>query len=146
MIAREKGYHGSTYLAATVTGKERVDTQFDKAGDLVREVAGAGQDIRLDYDRKSDTSATVEASRNFANKLWNATRFALRRIDPSREAGNVVDIATRPFADRWIIAPGNTAARERLQNRALEQGVLRSGHALEVALGIGSAARGRVVE
>ena len=25
---------------------------------LVREVAGAGQDIRLDYDRKKDTSAT----------------------------------------------------------------------------------------
>jgi valyl-tRNA synthetase len=44
---------------------------------LVREVAGAGQDIRLDYDRKSDTSATVESARNFANKLWNATRFAL---------------------------------------------------------------------
>ena len=48
---------------------------------LVREVAGAGQDIRLDYDRKSDTSATVEASRNFANKLWNATRFALMNLD-----------------------------------------------------------------
>jgi valyl-tRNA synthetase len=47
---------------------------------LVREVAGAGQDIRLDYDRKSDTSATVEASRNFANKLWNATRFALMNL------------------------------------------------------------------
>jgi len=47
---------------------------------LVREVAGAGQDIRLDYDRKSDTSATVEAARNFANKLWNATRFALMNL------------------------------------------------------------------
>jgi valyl-tRNA synthetase len=47
---------------------------------LVREVAGAGQDIRLDYDRKKDTSATVEASRNFANKLWNATRFALMNL------------------------------------------------------------------
>ena len=44
---------------------------------LVREVAGAGQDIRLDYDRASGSSATVEGARNFANKLWNATRFAL---------------------------------------------------------------------
>ena len=41
---------------------------------LVREVAGAGQDIRLDYDRNADTSATVEASRNFANKLWKIGR------------------------------------------------------------------------
>lgn len=52
---------------------------------LVREVAGAGQDIRLDYDRKSDTSATVEASRNFANKLWNATRFALMNLGAKRQ-------------------------------------------------------------
>jgi len=47
---------------------------------LVREVAGAGQDIRLDYDRSTGSSATVEAARNFANKLWNATRFALLNL------------------------------------------------------------------
>ena len=35
VISREKGYHGSTYLAATVTGKERFKTRFDKASDLV---------------------------------------------------------------------------------------------------------------
>lgn len=36
IIAREKGYHGSTFLAATVTGKERFETQFEKVDDLVR--------------------------------------------------------------------------------------------------------------
>jgi adenosylmethionine-8-amino-7-oxononanoate aminotransferase len=36
VIGRDKGYHGSTYLAATVTGKERFETQFDKADDMVR--------------------------------------------------------------------------------------------------------------
>ena len=35
VIAREKGYHGSTYLASTVTGKERFKTKFDNA-DIVR--------------------------------------------------------------------------------------------------------------
>ena len=50
---------------------------------LIREVAGAGQDIRLDFDRKKDTSSTVEASRNFANKLWNATKFCLLYTSPS---------------------------------------------------------------
>ena len=35
VIGRERGYHGSTYLAATVTGKERFKTRFDKADDLV---------------------------------------------------------------------------------------------------------------
>jgi valyl-tRNA synthetase len=48
---------------------------------LVKEVAGAGQDIRLEYDRKKDESASIEASRNFANKLWNAARFVMMNLD-----------------------------------------------------------------
>ncbi|MEB3360817.1 MAG: class I tRNA ligase family protein, partial [Synechococcaceae cyanobacterium] len=91
---------------------------------LVREVAGAGQDIRLDYDRKSDTSATVEASRNFANKLWNATRFALMNLGGETPASLGEPFAAdlehegRPLqlADRWILSRlarvnGETAER-----------------------------------
>ncbi|MFM9109854.1 MAG: valine--tRNA ligase [Prochlorococcaceae cyanobacterium] len=72
---------------------------------LVREVAGAGQDIRLDYDRNSDTSATVEATRNFATKLWNATRFALMNLDGETPAslGNPV-AAELESEDRWILS------------------------------------------
>ena len=72
---------------------------------LVREVAGAGQDIRLDYDRKKDTSATVEASRNFANKLWNATRFALMNLggETPAQLGDP-DPKTLQLADRWILS------------------------------------------
>jgi len=36
VIGRDKGYHGSTYMAASVTGKEREVSILDKAGDLVR--------------------------------------------------------------------------------------------------------------
>jgi valyl-tRNA synthetase len=84
---------------------------------LVREVAGAGQDIRLDYDRKSDTSATVEASRNFANKLWNATRFALMNLGGETPASlGEPDPAALQLADRWILSRlarinGETAER-----------------------------------
>jgi len=35
VIAREKGYHGSTYLASTVSGKERDKTSFDVESRLV---------------------------------------------------------------------------------------------------------------
>ena len=35
VIAREKGYHGSTYLSATMSGKERDLSCFDTARDLV---------------------------------------------------------------------------------------------------------------
>lgn len=72
---------------------------------LVREVAGAGQDIRLDYERKSDTSGTVEASRNFANKLWNATRFALMNLGGETPASlGKPDPAALQLADRWILS------------------------------------------
>jgi len=72
---------------------------------LVREVAGAGQDIRLDYDRESDTSATVESSRNFANKLWNATRFALMNLGGETPASlGEPDVAELDSEDRWILS------------------------------------------
>ncbi|MCS5690848.1 valine--tRNA ligase [Cyanobium sp. FGCU-6] len=72
---------------------------------LVREVAGAGQDIRLDYDRGSDTSATVEATRNFANKLWNATRFALMNLGGETPASlGEPHPAALQLPDRWILS------------------------------------------
>ncbi|WP_448564098.1 valine--tRNA ligase [Trichothermofontia sp.] len=72
---------------------------------LVREVAGAGQDIRLEYDRKTDESASVEASRNFTNKLWNAARFVLMNLDGKTPAQlgtpRPVDLE---LSDRWVLS------------------------------------------
>ncbi|MCP9771203.1 valine--tRNA ligase [Synechococcus sp. Tobar12-5m-g] len=84
---------------------------------LVREVAGAGQDIRLDYDRASGNSATVEGARNFANKLWNATRFALINLGGETPASlGEPDPEALTLADRWILTRlarvnGETAER-----------------------------------
>jgi valyl-tRNA synthetase len=72
---------------------------------LIREVAGAGQDIRLEYDRKTDESASVEASRNFTNKLWNAARFVMMNLE-----GKTPQQLGEPAAeelelsDRWILS------------------------------------------
>ena len=49
-----------------------------------------------------NTSSKFDLGRNFANKLWNATRFALNRI--SAEPVENVDLANRPFIDKWIFA------------------------------------------
>ena len=49
-----------------------------------------------------NTSSKFDLGRNFANKLWNATRFALNRIDEELVAN--IDLANRPFIDKWIFA------------------------------------------
>ncbi len=86
---------------------------------LVREVAGAGQDIRLDYDRNDGSSATVEAARNFANKLWNATRFALMNLGGETPAslGEPAPEALQ-LADRWILSRLERVKRETAERYA----------------------------
>ena len=75
---------------------------------LIREVAGAGQDIRLDFDRKKDTSSTVEASRNFANKLWNATKFVLiNKTSNNNDSLNESDELSLELCDKWILSKLN---------------------------------------
>jgi valyl-tRNA synthetase len=96
---------------------------------LIREVAGAGQDIRLDYNRETDESGSVEASRNFANKLWNASRFVLMNLDGQSPAQlGTPNIAELEFADRWILTRYQRVA---LQTRSSIE-----------AYGLGEAAKG----
>ncbi|MDG2991617.1 valine--tRNA ligase [Candidatus Synechococcus calcipolaris G9] len=76
---------------------------------LVKEVVGAGQDIRIEYNRKTDESITVEAARNFANKLWNASRFVIMNLGGQTPAqlGLIRDIPATmnlELGDRWILS------------------------------------------
>jgi valyl-tRNA synthetase len=60
-----------------------------------------GIDLRLDEQK-------VEDARNFANKLWNATRFALRPITAAEIAmdgeGPARPTGALALADRWILS------------------------------------------
>ncbi len=61
--------------------------------------SGTGQDQRL-WEEK------VEAGRNFANKLWNVTRFVVMQLDGSAEI-EVPSLSGRdelPVEDRWILS------------------------------------------
>ncbi|HEV2107997.1 MAG TPA: valine--tRNA ligase [Thermomicrobiales bacterium] len=70
--------------------------------------AAPGNDMRLSLQR-------VESARNFANKLWNATRFALRWFERSPialdEEGPVRPEPTA-LADRWILSRLDTVNAE----------------------------------
>jgi valyl-tRNA synthetase len=80
---------------------------------LIREVIGAGQDIRIQYNRKTDESESVEASRNFTNKLWNAARFVMMNLEEKTPAqlGNP-NLADLEVADRWILSRFHQTAQQ----------------------------------
>ena len=72
---------------------------------LITKVVGAGQNISFDYDRKKQESASVEASRNFANKLWNASRFVMMNLKgktPQELKQPVTE--NLELCDRWILS------------------------------------------
>ena len=79
---------------------------------LIREVAGAGQDIRLAYNRKTDESESVEASRNFTNKLWNASRFVMMNLDGQTPEQLGEPIENLELADRWILSRFNQTVQQ----------------------------------
>ncbi|MBW4484702.1 MAG: valine--tRNA ligase [Tildeniella torsiva UHER 1998/13D] len=75
---------------------------------LIREVTGAGQDIRLEYDRNTDESVSVEAARNFTNKLWNASRFVMMNLGGQSPVELGVPATEQlELADRWILSRYN---------------------------------------
>ena len=74
---------------------------------LVREVVGAGQDIRIQYNRKTDESESVEASRNFTNKIWNAARFVMMNFDSELKLDSSIAApatVSLEVADKWILS------------------------------------------
>jgi valyl-tRNA synthetase len=64
-----------------------------------------GNDIRYKGEEK------LEAARNFANKIWNAARFAIMNLDGEKDAS-----APKSAADRWILSRMNTMIGEIAQH------------------------------
>lgn len=63
-----------------------------------------GQDLRFRFEK-------VEQARNFANKIWNASRFALMNLEGF--AASDIDISGKlGTADRWILHRLNETVRE----------------------------------
>jgi valyl-tRNA synthetase len=67
-----------------------------------------GNDLRFSTEK-------VEAGRNFANKIWNATRFVLMNFDENIDF-NRIDRAKFTTADKWILSRANIIAREVTEN------------------------------
>ncbi len=62
-----------------------------------------GQDIKISDER-------FEYGRNFANKIWNASRFVLMNLEGVDN--NEIDFNTLTIADKWILDKLNSVAKE----------------------------------
>lgn len=62
-----------------------------------------GQDIKISDER-------FEYGRNFANKIWNASRFVLMNLDGVDN--NDIDFSKLTIADKWILDKLNSVAKE----------------------------------
>lgn len=67
-----------------------------------------GNDLRFSDEK-------LEASRNFANKIWNAFRFVMLNFDENVDFSKV-DPGRYTIADKWILSRINTIAREVTEN------------------------------
>lgn len=66
-----------------------------------------GNDMRFYWER-------VEASRNFANKIWNASRFIMMNMEQADDVQVTLSDLTQ--ADRWILSKVNTLTKEVTEN------------------------------
>ncbi|MCD7833696.1 MAG: valine--tRNA ligase [Lachnospiraceae bacterium] len=74
-----------------------------------------GNDMRFYMER-------VESSRNFANKVWNASRFIMMNLDKATEADDAAEIPAQmelselTGADKWILSKVNDLAKDVTDN------------------------------
>ncbi|WP_027714419.1 valine--tRNA ligase [Desulfuromonas sp. TF] len=67
--------------------------------------AAMGRDIKLSTER-------IAGYRNFANKLWNASRFALMNLEDFNPEKVDLDKLELTLADRWILSRLSETAKE----------------------------------
>ncbi len=66
-----------------------------------------GNDMRFYIER-------VEAGRNFANKMWNASRFAMMNLDI--EENKLPDVSELQLEDKWILSRLNSVIKSVTEN------------------------------
>jgi valyl-tRNA synthetase len=67
-----------------------------------------GNDMRFYWER-------VEACRNFANKVWNASRFIMMNLEKAEITGTINE-KLLTVADKWILSKVNALVKEATEN------------------------------
>ncbi len=77
---------------------KKMTSSFGLASGQAKPTASGG-----DAPLARNTSEKFDYGRNFANKLWNATRFALAKLEEADES-QASDAAQMNLADKWILS------------------------------------------
>jgi valyl-tRNA synthetase len=67
--------------------------------------AAQGRDIKMSTER-------IEGYRNFANKIWNASRFVMMNLEEDFAPSAELLTPNSSLADRWILSRLNTVTKE----------------------------------
>jgi len=105
LIRDEKGQKMSKSKGNTIDPVEIIDKYGSDAlrFTLTSLVTYGGQDIKVSDER-------FEYGRNFANKIWNASRFVLMNLEGVDD--NLIDMSNLTVADKWILHRYNETVNE----------------------------------
>jgi len=115
--------HGRPMKKSLGNGVDPLDIIESHGADALRytlaSMATETQDIRLpvikDKQSGKNTSPRFDIGRNFANKIWNATRFILSNIESAEAPSTtqIIQIAKNgQTADQWILSQLNETIRK----------------------------------
>ena len=108
LVRDEQGRKMSKSLGNGIDPLEIIDKYGADALRLTLVTGNApGNDMRFSEKK-------IIASRNFANKVWNASRFMLMNIEKA-DLGNVT-LADLTPADKWILSKANTLVKDVTEN------------------------------
>ena len=108
LVRDEQGRKMSKSLGNGIDPLEIIDQYGADALRLTLVTGNApGNDMRFYWER-------VESSRNFANKVWNASRFMLMNIEKADLSNVSLDDLTP--ADKWILSKANSLVKEVTDN------------------------------
>ncbi len=106
LVRDEEGFKISKTRGNTVDPLDVIDTYgTDALRFALTTGVSPGNDSRLSTDK-------MESGRNFANKLWNATRFVVRSLEPDANIEPEIEKNKLLAEDRWILSRLNRTIAE----------------------------------
>jgi valyl-tRNA synthetase len=110
LVRDEKGQKMSKSKGNVIDPLDVIDEYGADAVRFTLAILAAGRDIPLAKERMQGYAA-------FANKIWNASRFAMMYIDTPLKSAGAIDQDDLKVVERWILSRINATTRE--VNKAL---------------------------